>query len=474
MPLLLAALVAGCGYGPAGPEQLPEQPAAPAPTTPEDAGQVEPDAAPPEPPALPALEVADPLWFDLAAVLVDRDLLAAGFAKRKYEPPEGAHALAARIVAGRDQPAFAYLSLGDTGFVSSDGNFWPASSVKLLAAVGALETLQRHGLTGDAKLTFEDHRGIFHKRAERLYCAALTWSSNLAYDRLIRVAGLDEINHKTLTEARGFHYAAFGRAFASGEDGAPLYESPEIGYVEGEQKGAIPARSGSGKVERCPEGDNCAALFELLDPLSRVVLHKELPESERFDIAPIDVRRLKAFLIQSKCGFTEAAEQVFGDDVRIYNKRGYSPSFDMIDHALIVDRRTGRRYLLAASVRYKDRDKDLAKAELAELGRHALEVLRRHEPEGPLLQRNAGVEIDVAVEVVSQTEATFEVSVPDGVEIDRLELIRGRELVGDSVGPCLESTVPVPATQEIYVVQAHQGGELAGYRAAAVTRTNSD
>jgi hypothetical protein len=464
--LAVALFASSCGSQPTAPIDEPPAPQ-PSPTLADASATAHETDAVGEP-ALPAVKVSSPAWFDLAAALADRELLGAGYAKRGYEPPAGAHVLAARIVDGLDQPAFSYLSYGDTGFVNSDGSFWPASAVKLLAALGALHTLRRHGLTGDAVLTFEDHRGKFHKKAERLYCAALTWSSNLAYDRLLRVAGFDEINQRFLTEARGFRYAAFQRPFARGEDGPPLRESPEIRYTEGEKTGVIPARKGTSTVERCPQGDNCASLFELLDALSRIVLHKELPELARFDVAPIDIRRLKAFLTQSKCGFTESALAVLGENTRIYNKRGYSPSFDMIDHALIVDKKTGRRYLLAASVRYKERDKELAKAELAELGTQTLEVLRRHQPSGALLQRASGQAIELAAEALSPSEARLVASTGEDAAVTRIELWRGRELIAEQDGRRLEAAVPLPSRAEIFVLLAFLEGSLVGYKAAAV------
>lgn len=421
-------------------------------------------------PRHPELSIRAPRWFDLAAATADRETLDVGFERRGYKPPRGSFALAARIERGAGQPAFAYLSRGDDGFVNSDGNFWPASSVKLIAAVGALTTLRAHGLTGDARIDFEDHRGRWRKKVERLYGAAITRSSNLAYDRLIRVAGFDEINQDLLTEERGFRYGALQRAFAPRWDASPLRESPEIRFSEGELEGVLPARSGTYRVEGCPERDNCFSLFELLDALSRVVLHDDLPPEARFDLDRRDLDRLKSFLAQSKSGFAESAEQIFGDQTRIFNKRGYSPAFDMIDHALIVNQRNGRRYLLAASVRFKKRDKALARKELARLGAHALWQIASHRPRGVLLQRDAGAAIQIEAEPVSSAAMSITASVDEGAHVDLLELYRGRQLVGEAEGACVDAQVPLPDQSEIFVVQAYLGGELVGYRSVEIAR----
>lgn len=480
LALTLALALVGCHYSLVTPGPSPEPSAGRKEARSESMGddaKTEPRTIDPEPPKpveppFPELSIGAPKWFDLAAATADRETLAPGFAKRGYEPPKNSFVLAGRIERGADQSAFAYLSLGDAGFVNSDRNFWPASAVKLIASLGALATLRAHGLTGDARLEFADHRGRWRRKVERLYCAALTRSSNLAYDRLIRVAGFDEINQGFLTEERGFRHAAFQRAFATSWEGPSLRESPAIAYFEGERNGVIPARRGAYQVERCPSRDNCFSLFELLDALSRVVLHNELPPEARFDLDPLDVHRLKAFLTQSKCGFAKSAKQIFGDQTRIFNKRGYSPAFDMIDHALIVNQRNGRRYLLAASVRYKNRDKPLAKAELARLGAHALWQIAQYRPRGVLLQRDAGAAIQVTVEPVSKAAMLITASADDGAHVDWLELYRGREQVGASFSSCVEAQVPFPVKSDIFVVQAYLEGELVGYRAVEIGRSH--
>ena len=90
--------------------------------------ELEPGAGGPFPaepgiPGPPELSVRSPRWFDLAAATAERDTLAAGFTRRGYEPPRSSFVLAARIERGAGQPAFAYLSRGDDGFVSSAGKF---------------------------------------------------------------------------------------------------------------------------------------------------------------------------------------------------------------------------------------------------------------------------------------------------------------------------------------------------------------
>lgn len=480
LPLLaLAGLIcARCAGSPALPTPAPGEPAESATTTQpsddrapdagaDDAGVADAGTETPEP---RRLSVTSPEWFDLAAALAEREILARGFAARGYQPPERTHVLTARVERGvGGQMAFAYLSFADTGFVNSDGNFWPASAVKLHAALGALQTLAGYGLTGDAELDFEDEHGRFHRKAERLYCAALTRSSNREYDRLVRVAGLDEINQQFFTAEHGFRYAALQRAYHSKGEEYDLARSPEIAFSEGDREGTIPARVATGEVERCPAGDNCSSLFELTDALARVVLHHELPAAARFTVSDRDVWRLKRYLRQSKCGFAEPVAEVFGEQARIYNKRGYSPSFDMIDHAFVDDRKGGR-YLLAGSVPFKDRDKDLAKAELAELGRHALALVKARRPEGPRLQHDSGAPIRVEVEPLAEGRMRVAVRVEGATATDHTTLHRGREEVAAADGAALEVDLPAPAESEIFVVQAFAGDEPVGFRAVAILR----
>src|SRR5438309_2320085 len=98
--------------------------------------------------------------------------------------PDGGKVLAARIYGGGSSPAYGYFEAGGGGFT---GGFFPASSIKLLAALGALDFARSLGFTGDAVVdggyTIHDY-----------YDAALRWSSNEDYSELVRIAGVDRLH----------------------------------------------------------------------------------------------------------------------------------------------------------------------------------------------------------------------------------------------------------------------------------------
>ena len=112
--------------------------------------------------------------------------------------PAGAAVYAAKIT--RDGTALAYDDY-QAGGGALAANFWPASSIKVLAAIGALELVGAQGFTGAATVRF----GTGAPRTIRsIYDGAIRVSSNSDYDLLVRLAGVDWLNNQFLTPARGF------------------------------------------------------------------------------------------------------------------------------------------------------------------------------------------------------------------------------------------------------------------------------
>jgi hypothetical protein len=105
--------------------------------------------------------------------------------------------------------------------------------------------------------------------------------------------------------------------------------------------------------------------------MRRITLHEELPAQERFQIADEDVAVLHAALRASYSRMTAGAEAALGP-VDVMNKTGTVPGDDALDHGLITDLTTGRRYLLALSTRWH-RDRT---ARMGELSRQALLAVR--------------------------------------------------------------------------------------------------
>ena len=81
-------------------------------------------------------------------ISLDGRLTAAG-----YEVPKDANVYAVRVVEGSGGRIYEQYQAGG-GALATD--FWPASSIKVLAALGALDFARSLGYTGAATVTFDD------------------------------------------------------------------------------------------------------------------------------------------------------------------------------------------------------------------------------------------------------------------------------------------------------------------------------
>lgn len=273
-----------------------------------------------------ALPLSSPASLDAA-------LAAAGF-----RLPAGAGVYAARIT--KEAGGLAYEDFqGGIGALAK--NFWPASSIKVLAAIGALEFVGQQGFTGAATVAFGNGAP---RTIRSIYDAAIRISDNAAYDALVEIAGVDYLNREFLTPARGFPATVIQRSYTAGGN---LRTNPTLTLVEGGKRVVIPARTGRIDTD-CPQGQ-CSSLFEMSESVRRLVLHTEIPQAERFRIASTDVIGLNSALLGAEGWFEPAVARVVGAGARIYSKPGDTPTRDCLDVTLI-EGRDGRRYLLSATV----------------------------------------------------------------------------------------------------------------------------
>jgi hypothetical protein len=274
--------------------------------------------------------VADPLSWGATVrrAINDTALDASGL-----ELPDGANVIAARIFDGGSAPGYAFYEAGGGGF--SEG-FFPASSIKLLAALGALDFAHSLGFTGDALID-----GGYSIRDT--YDAALRWSSNEDYDELVRIAGVDRLNRQFLPE-HGYPATAIQEPYGGDEQ---VTVSPEMDLSQGELDVDVPERDGDDDYG-C-EGGNCTNLFEMTDALRRVVLDAELPAGDRFDVDPADIAGLTDALAGAEGFIAPGVAEALGPDARIYTKPGWVPDLDCVETALVVDPLTGHRFLLGLS-----------------------------------------------------------------------------------------------------------------------------
>lgn len=291
-------------------------------------------------------------WESQAAGMIDASTLSAA----GIELPAGANVFAGRIYGGGPAPAYRFYEAGGGAFAR---DFYPASSVKLLAALGALDYLASLGFTGAAVIDGGS-------RLRDTYDAAIRWSSNEDYDQLVRIAGMDRLNRQFLP-GQGYTRTVIQEAYAEYDD---LSFSPPMHLAEGDREMDIPARTAAGAYG-C-DGHNCSSLFELADAVRRVVLDAELPAGERFVLAPGDMSALRDALLGAEAWITPGVVEALGPGAEVFSKPGYVFGRDCVDDAVIDAPGSGNRYLIALSVPDED-GCDL----LPTLAAHVLAVLDR-------------------------------------------------------------------------------------------------
>ncbi|MDQ4089690.1 MAG: hypothetical protein M3163_05235 [Actinomycetota bacterium] len=287
-------------------------------------------------------------------VSMGAELAAAG-----YEVPESANVYAVRVMEGPEGRIYEQFEAGG-GALAVD--FWPASSIKVLAALGALDFLRSLGFTGAATVAFDD--GLPSQTLRSIYEPAIRDSSNYEYDLLVRIAGLDWLNGEFLTARNGFPVTSISRSYG----GLAFDESPAMILEEGGKRAYVPVR----KAEREPEcsAGNCSNLFEMAESVRRIVLHDQIPVEQRFDLDAADVKALAGALQKAEGFFPAAVTRALGSGAKIWSKPGDAAELDCLDVAFI-ESRTGRRFLVAASVPHSAGGCEV----LARLARGVLELL---------------------------------------------------------------------------------------------------
>jgi len=338
--------------------------------------------------------VTEPIesWKDGARLAIDDQILADAFDAAGYRLPAGSAVYVVEIIDGIDQPAYLLYEAGGGAFSTE---FWPASTVKLLAAVAAVEYVGDLGFTGDAVVSMGT---TADQTLSSIYEDAITVSSNDAYGQLLQIAGLDFVNREFL-DTYDLDSMQYGSSFSD----LDVTRSPQL-TITGEQASA---GDGESPVPEAPAvittvidahsasedyGSNDTDLFDLVEGLRRVMLADEIPEEDRFDLPTVDLDRIQQSLLDASPSYFEAAaKKVLGDDVIVANKAGWVPGRDCLDHAYIVDPDTGRHFLLAATQPHED-----GCTALGEIAEIALETVL-DTPGGIPLMADAGPEMDITV-----------------------------------------------------------------------------
>jgi hypothetical protein len=278
--------------------------------------------------------------------------------------PSGSKMLFIKVGGTAAAPSYEYFDYQGTGWNDA---FWPASTIKMMAAVAALETLENHGHSANTALRFEEDGGYIGPFLDVMN-AAIIPSDNVAYDRLVFLVGFDEINTQFLTPENGYERSVIMRRY--GVAGS-LRDSPPIALVEDGRETTLPARHGSGTYACANEG-NCTNAFELAETVRRIGMHERLADGERFRLTRGDLARLRYALASNPATWAyPGAQAVFPDGgVVVYRKGGLAGGWK-IENAFFRDKLTGREYVVTLALPDTATD-----AKFAEITRVVLAALR--------------------------------------------------------------------------------------------------
>jgi hypothetical protein len=254
-------------------------------------------------------------------------------------------------------------------------DFWPASTIKLYAALAALEQVHALALTLDVVVAIEhkDDKGTWILDSARTMREMLSEtflrSSNEDYTLLLRMMGRDAINSQFLTPERGFKKSALMRGYVTARPWVYIPTEPQritlratVGTVKtvehtwggrawSEERGATVIDAKTGNVTTTEDMAEC---------LRRVIFHEQIPEAERYRISQemIDFLRyggggLCGLETKGKDGgafaWGKSGEHVY-PAARFFHKGGWISNYGL-DLACLDDRASsGRAVIVAASV----------------------------------------------------------------------------------------------------------------------------
>jgi hypothetical protein len=251
-------------------------------------------------------------------------------------------------------------------------DFWPASTIKLYTVIATLEYLNELGFSEESTLMFERGLGNNHwyldsaRTVPEMISEVFRRSSNEDYTLLLRFLGIDRINTKFLIAEKGFPHSALMRDYVTYRPVVYVNEEPQritirsqrgkheqivehtwSGVSYSEQRGATVLSSTTG---------NCTSTYELVECLRRVMFHELIPESERFNLTPPQLRLVR-FGTKGSIGlenkeagdyaWSKAAAKVF-PKARYFHKGGMISNYTL-DVAYVDDEASGCRFLLCVA-----------------------------------------------------------------------------------------------------------------------------
>ncbi len=309
------------------------------------------------------------------APAVDSETLPRLLAERGFTPPEGFKALVVRL-ARSEHGAFETRYFDWNGTADDREDWWPASSIKIFAAVAALERISELGFPLRTWVTYhyegDGEPDPVVRRFDQIVRLAIAQSNNPAFDMLVELVGFDDINSRFFVPRNGFRSTVFLRGY-SNRDRDPetrvnsARPSPAITLRYGRREREIPARVGEGSYD-CPDEGNCTTLLDLAEAMRRIMLHEHLPERERYRLDEDALALLReAMAVARNRRLADIFDETFGEiPVQTWHKPGYALRW--ISDTIFIHRTdTDERWIVAMAARPDRRTLDDAAGHIASL-----------------------------------------------------------------------------------------------------------
>ena len=342
--------------------------------------------------------------------MIDSETLPRLLAERGYEAHKTFKALVVEVVELKEG-GHCYRYFDFNGTSNDRENWWPASNIKIFAAVGALMKLSGWGFGPKAKLHFgyiasklwsrdelptkeRKRKKELRRRAKlkkkgkwkpledveitaesRLVRKGITHSDNRSYDRLVELAGYEWLNDTLLSDWYGLGRTTLQRSYG-GRVRYPdswrgsLRHAAPLTVKEGDKEKSREESRSERAYEDCPKQGNCTTLLNLAEVMRRVMMHEDLQEEQRFAISPENLKLLRQALAGKRergLGVVDGMKKVFGaDQVKVYHKPGYAMKWfsDVVFVDYPID---GRKWVVAMAAHGGRGVLDEAAALVAEL-----------------------------------------------------------------------------------------------------------
>lgn len=287
---------------------------------------------------------------------------------RGFSAPDG---FKARIVRLEHNAPAAVFDWNDSAHHRE--NWWPASTVKLFAAVSALERVATLGMSVRSRVTFhyeEEDEEPATVRLDHLVELAIGRSDNVAFDRLVELAGYDRIHQNFLTEENGAPSTVllrcYGQRQRDDEAGVCTARSaPRITLQHGERREELAAGERTGSYA-CPNEGNCTTLADLSEVMRRVMRHEQLPEEERYALREEDLETLRRAMSHAKnYRLAEIFEEACDGQFSVWHKPGYALRW--VSDVLFLRHGDGQEWVVSMAGRPGRRALDDAAAQIGRL-----------------------------------------------------------------------------------------------------------